>query len=404
MTDFDLARGDGVLRATVTGTGPTLLLLHAGGEDRRVWAPVAALLTEGGIRTVAFDLRGHGESSGTATTLRAIAEDVTEMTRREPAPVVVVGASLGGLAAIAALAHPATARHVAGLMLVDVVPDPDPARVRAWLDTRGLRHRRAELVDDVLERGPELQATVAAMDLPILLIRGGTRSPLSDADVNRLRQANRRVIITCVPSAGHLVARDAPEALARTIANTASTWFAADATIRNAFALQHALGAARTDHPGGTLPAHLHRVHDLTVEWSTTRRTQVAAICHATYGTDGFRQALLPITQRRRLREVIGPEAESLVYLYGACDRTCTYRNLRREPLKVCDRFTGDIAELHGADLLDFALLTIANELDIARFATLPDTALQEIRDLIQALAAYAPAEASRALADSSLA
>ena len=135
MTEVAVFRDDVTLRGTATGTGPSVLLLHAGGEHRGVWTPVAAVLTQRGLRTVAFDLRGHGDSPGPATALREIAEDVTAMIRREPAPVVVAGASLGGLAAIVALADPSAARHVAGLVLVDVVPDPDPAR------TRGLARR-----------------------------------------------------------------------------------------------------------------------------------------------------------------------------------------------------------------------------------------------------------------------
>lgn len=228
MTDVALALGDVTLCATVTGTGPTVLLLHAGGERRGVWAPVAARMTECGLRTVAFDLRGHGDSSGRATTLRVLADDVIEMVGREPAPIVVVGASVGGLAAIAALAEPSAAHRVAGLVLVDVVPDPDPARVRAWLDEHGLRDHHAELVEDILDAGPELLATAAALDVPILLVRGGRRSPLRDAEVDRLRTANRRVTMTRVPAAGHLVARDAPAELARIVSAQATTWLGAD--------------------------------------------------------------------------------------------------------------------------------------------------------------------------------
>ena len=108
-TDITLVLGDVTLQATVTGAGPTVLLLHAGGEHRGVWAPVAERLTESGLRSVAYDLRGHGESSGRATTLRTVAADVIEMVDREPAPIVVTGASLGGYAALAALAEPSIA-------------------------------------------------------------------------------------------------------------------------------------------------------------------------------------------------------------------------------------------------------------------------------------------------------
>lgn len=403
MTDIDLALDDVTLRATVTGTGPTVLLLHAGGERRGVWAPVAARMTESGLRTVAFDLRGHGDSSGRATTLRSVADDVIEMVRREPAPIVVAGASLGGLAAIAALADPSAAWRVAGLVLVDVVPDPDPGRARSWLDDHGLRDGNAELVEDILESGPELLATATALDMPILLVRAGPRSPLADADVDRLRTANRRVTIADVPSAGHLVARDAPAELARIVSAHATKWLGGDDDVRHAFELQRTLRAEQIDHPGGTLYAHLRRVHALTIEWGATPRTQLAAICHASYGTDGFQHALLETADRQRLQYVIGPDAEALVYLYGACDRARTYCELGRQPLPMVDRFTGKEKAIQGSELRDFAVLTIANELDVARHAQLPASTHEAIHGLITALATYAPEEAARALADEAL-
>lgn len=407
MTDVDLDLGEVTLRATVTGTGPTVLLLHAGRERRGVWTPVAARMAGDGLRTVAFDLRGHGDSSGAAATLRALADDVIEMVAREPAPIVVVGASLGGVAAIAALADAPTARRVAGLVLVDIVPDPDRGRARSWLDARvrpGHRAQHAELVEDVFASGPELLATVAALDMPVLLVRAGGHSPIGDADEDRLRFANRRVSTVCVPGAGHLVAQDAPAELARIVSAHAAPWLGSDEVVARAFALQRTLGAERIDHPGGTLYAHLRRVHALAVDWGAAPRTRLAAIGHASYGTDGFLPALLPTGDRERLRRVIGPDAEALVYLYGACDRARTYPELGGEPLPVIDRFTGTSRAIHGAELRDVAVLTIANELDVARHAPLPASTLDDIRGTVAAMASYAPDEAARALADDALA
>ncbi|MEU3628571.1 alpha/beta hydrolase [Amycolatopsis coloradensis] len=231
MTEISLTLRDVTLRGTVTGSGPTVLLLHAGGERRSVWVPVAAILASQGLRTVAYDLRGHGDSSGKATRLRALADDVVEMIGREPVPIVLVGASVGGMAAIAALAEPAVAHRVAGLVLVDVVPGPEPARVRSWLDFHGLSGRYTHLVDDILGAGPALLATAGALDLPILVVHAGPDSPLSEADVRRLRAANRRVTVARVPAAGHLVARDAPEGLAQLVSAHAFAWQDADPTV-----------------------------------------------------------------------------------------------------------------------------------------------------------------------------
>lgn len=227
MTEVAVTLGEVVARGTVTGTGPSVLLLHAGGENRGVWAPIAARLAEVGFRVVAFDLRGHGESTGRATSLGVLVDDVIAMVGYGSDPIVVVGASLGGLAAMAALADPTVARRVAGLVLVDVVPEPEPDRVRAWLGDQGLRDQRADLVEDILASGPALHATAAALDLPILLVRAG-RSPIGDADVDRFRAANRRVTVTVLPDVGHLVAKEAPTELARIISGHATTWLAAD--------------------------------------------------------------------------------------------------------------------------------------------------------------------------------
>ncbi|QNE21420.1 alpha/beta hydrolase [Kribbella qitaiheensis] len=226
MTDVEFAidRDDVVLRGTGTGRGPTVLLLHAGGERRQVWDPVASVLRHHGLRPVAFDQRGHGETGGPPGTLLELAGDVRAMIASLEGPVAVVGASLGGLAAVAALADPSTADKMSGLVLVDVVPDPDPAGTRSWLDRQGLGAGRHALIDDLLGRGPELRAVVAATDVPVVLVRGGTDSPVTDRDASRLLAANPRVRVTSIPDAGHLVARDAPLALAAIIVETTSQW------------------------------------------------------------------------------------------------------------------------------------------------------------------------------------
>ncbi|MEV0684852.1 alpha/beta hydrolase [Nocardia sp. NPDC050378] len=402
MIHTDIVLGDATLRATVRGQGPTVLLLHAGGERRGVWSPIAARLAARGYRTVAVDLRGHGDSSGQVATLRPLADDVAALIGRDSGPVVVAGASLGGFAAIAALAEPAVRPRVAGLILVDVVPDPDPEMARTWLRDQGFGARLEDLTDDILGSGPALLATISTVDLPILLVRGG-RSFLADADVHRLRRANRHVTTAAIAEAGHLVARDAPEELADLMAVHADSCLDED-TVRAASEFQRALGAERVEHPGGNLLDHLRRVHNITTEWNAPRRTRLAAICHATYGTDGFATALLPTTQRHRLAEVIGCPAEELVYRYGACARTPTYRGLGKPSLRVTDRFTDGSVTITGADLHAFAVLTIANELDVARHARLTPGMRQGIRDLVTAFAHHAPREAAKALADAALA
>ncbi|MEU5049348.1 DUF6817 domain-containing protein [Streptomyces sp. NPDC021096] len=127
------------------------------------------------------------------------------------------------------------------------------------------------------------------------------------------------------------------------------------------------LGAEGIAHPGGTLLAHLQRVQAQLATWKARPALQLAGLCHALYGTDGFPTALLPLDRRTDLAAVIGPEAEAVVYLYASCDRKATYPAFARADAVFHDRFTGRTHPVEPQPRRDFAELSAANELDLAR-------------------------------------
>jgi pimeloyl-ACP methyl ester carboxylesterase len=216
-----------VLRGEESGAGPAVLLVHAGGERRQVWRPVAEVLIASGWRCVAYDQRGHGDSGGSANTLGACGDDVAAMVHAEPPGCVIVGASLGGLAAVAALADPAVRARVAGLVLVDVVPCLNPDRVRGFLSAGGLLGRYSEIVEDILAQVPHLEritAQLAMLDMPVLLVHGDTGSSLIAEDIDRLAALAPHAEVRLVPGAGHLIARDQPTALARVLIEVTAAW------------------------------------------------------------------------------------------------------------------------------------------------------------------------------------
>jgi pimeloyl-ACP methyl ester carboxylesterase len=218
VVDVDLELNDRRLRATVVGDGPPVVLLHAGGERRTVWQPVQVALAAGGFRTLAVDQRGHGESSGSRSDgLPALAADVRALVRVAESPVVLVGSSLGGMAIILAVGDEAIGDMVRAVCLIDVVPAPDPSRAQRYLaassDDRTGDMSRSPIAEDVLAHAQALEAATTRMTMPTLLVRG-TSSPVTLAvDVLRFVQLVPHASVRHITGAGHLVAREAPDAL-----------------------------------------------------------------------------------------------------------------------------------------------------------------------------------------------
>ena len=123
-------------------------------------------------------------------------------------------------------------------------------------------------------------------------------------------------------------------------------------------------GTETVQHPGGTLYAHLCRVHDRLADLGCGVDTQLAGLAHAAYGTDGFKVVLLDLADRVILQDLIGDDAEALVYLYGACDRRRTWRRLATTG-EVVDRFTEQTWNLGPGQIQPFVDLSIVNELDV---------------------------------------
>src|SRR6201993_2569826 len=119
--------GDGVtLTADAEGawSGPAVLLLHGGGQTRQSWGGTSQVLADAGFLALTGDQRGHGESDWAADGdygIGAYARDVRAVAGQLGRPVALVGASLGGLASLLAVAEPPDVDATA-LILVDATP------------------------------------------------------------------------------------------------------------------------------------------------------------------------------------------------------------------------------------------------------------------------------------------
>lgn len=142
METVTLTGRDGLrLAADVAGdpADPPVILLHGGGQTRHSWGTTLQACADRGWYTIAFDLRGHGRSEWAADgdyTLDAFSGDVVAVARSLPEPPVLVGASLGGLASLAAIGERPDETVARALVLVDVAPRIEEAgrdRIAAFM-------------------------------------------------------------------------------------------------------------------------------------------------------------------------------------------------------------------------------------------------------------------------------
>ena len=246
--------------------GLPVLLLHGGGQTRHAWEKTAKRLADAGYRAIYPDQRGHGDSpwheeghyafidyaADLAVVLRAI---VDEGGRRP----VVVGASLGGFAAILSEGDLAPGLMRA-LVLVDITPRVNldgVARIHGFMRERsrdgfvsladaadavaqylphrqrpptaeGLRknlrqradgrfywHWDPKFIDGPRPAGHEreketvrIAAAAARLSCPVLLVRGARSELIEDEHVREYQELVPHGTVIDVRNAGHMVAGD----------------------------------------------------------------------------------------------------------------------------------------------------------------------------------------------------
>ncbi|MCW2580789.1 MAG: Pimeloyl-ACP methyl ester carboxylesterase [Blastococcus sp.] len=252
----------GTVSALRFGAGPPrVVLLHGGGQNAHTWDTVVLGL---GVPALAVDLPGHGHSAwredrdySPGTNASAVAAALSQW---NVGSVPLVGMSLGGLTSIALAGRsPRTATHV---VVVDVTPsvlarvahlttgqrgttaligaratfdDLDtmvdaavaaaPRRPRASM-RRGVLHNARRLPDgrwtwryDQQQRADaeayeQLWEDVAAIQVPITLVRGGDSAFVGDDDVAEFARRSPGLTVEVVAGAGHSVQSDRPRELA----------------------------------------------------------------------------------------------------------------------------------------------------------------------------------------------
>ena len=121
--------------------GPLVVLLHGGGQTRHAWKGAGETLGMSGYHAVAYDARGHGDSSWAAADCYG-ADFMVEDLRCVVAALggaapILVGASMGGGVALMAIGE--NKIDAAALVLVDMAPRIEPEgrrKIQEFMDQK----------------------------------------------------------------------------------------------------------------------------------------------------------------------------------------------------------------------------------------------------------------------------
>ncbi|MBE1552614.1 pimeloyl-ACP methyl ester carboxylesterase [Mycobacterium sp. OAS707] len=247
-------------------SGPSVLMLHGGGQNRFSWKNTGQILADEGFHVVALDSRGHGDSDRSPDgnyTVDALCADTLAVLEQIGRPVVLIGASMGGMTGML-VADTAGPNTVKKLVLVDVVPRYDKngsARIRDFMASgmdgfetledaadavasylpyrtkprspeglkKNLRLRDGRWYwhwdpafltapdDDRFVRMQKLEQAVIDLTIPILLIRGKLSDVVSTEGVKDFLEKVPHAEFVELSDAGHTAAGDDNDAFSEAV-------------------------------------------------------------------------------------------------------------------------------------------------------------------------------------------
>ena len=253
---------DGRLLVVDEGSGPPIVLLHAGIADLRAWDAMIAPLTEAGYRTVRHDQRGVGGSTTDDVEFSRVDDLIAVLDDAGIGKAALVGNSLGGMLAFdTAIVAPDRVAAIVGVAAglggydggdtpeeiemfeemerLENADPPDPAAVadidvRLWVDGPGQPPTRVaasirELVRDMdtVDPGrhqgtarrlqPPANDRLAELRCPILAVAGELDFSGVAVTARHLEAdaPNARALIW--PDVAHMIGMEQPERLAAAI-------------------------------------------------------------------------------------------------------------------------------------------------------------------------------------------
>jgi pimeloyl-ACP methyl ester carboxylesterase len=258
MRNFCGSAGNRLVADEYAGTRDTgIVFLHGGGQSRYSWRRAAQALQSQGFPSLIFDMRGHGDSDWIESgdyRINSFVSDLADVLSQWDRTVILIGASLGGLATIV-LTGQGNPR-VKAAVLVDSVPLINEALVNDYLEWLShasdagfespleahahLSRQFPEAVPSLasIERsmrqtpqgrwrwhwdhrivvGPtsssalgfeaHLERCACGIRVPLLLVRAGASDFVTSEAIEHLRQCAPQLETVVLPGARHMIVGD----------------------------------------------------------------------------------------------------------------------------------------------------------------------------------------------------
>jgi hypothetical protein len=118
-------------------------------------------------------------------------------------------------------------------------------------------------------------------------------------------------------------------------------------------------------HARGSLEQHLAGTHDVLRRWGQPERVRLAGLFHSAYSTEVFAVRVFGARERPRVRELVGEDAERLVFAFSACRREALVAAASAppdgEPVQLPTRWRGVTVRLSRRDLAELLVIHAAN-------------------------------------------
>lgn len=241
---------------------PPVLLLHGGGQTRSSWGDTAKWIAQKGWYAIAYDARGHGDSSWSSNGLyrsENLVDDLKAILKQLKGKPALVGASMGGITSLLAVGE-SEESLASTIILVDIAPKVEQKgieRIFAFMSANlhGFEslHEAAEAVaaylphrpkpteydrlkknlrlkddgrwywhwdpkiletwknntpEDRIKGATRMMHAAKNLKIPTLIIRGGMSDVVSEQVMDEFLEAVPQARAVEVSNAGHMIAGD----------------------------------------------------------------------------------------------------------------------------------------------------------------------------------------------------